>query len=423
MHPFSIPGHRSVSWQTLGLALLLSTAGTTMVSAQQENPLVLPQPFDLYSTEAGVIHDPEPRANAFVGAQLFQSKDQLLAGGAHRILVFDQDDNKNWNMTERIDAPKDAVNPGTFGTNSFVTDDLLIAKTIMPGQQTDVYQYMKMDDGWKRLDNLALTDLPETCILNQSISMGGDTLLIHSNHGVEVFRFDRDKKTHQWEQTLEPPFEHERNRFGYSTATNGSYIAVASWEGSDQPERVDMYERDAVGKWVRTTQLPREAKNAEWFGRTLLFSGDTIFVGTPRWNGTTGCVLIFQRSPEGHWSEKQQLQVFPDSLGSLGNHLAFEGDTLLVGAGCEGYQGSAYVFKQAENGRFSRIAMLASVKEPITSGFGAKVAIVNEDLLVASILKPQAGHGAAGAIHCFRLPIDEEPPAETPSEETQARNE
>ena len=407
----------------LPLFVFLSERGL-LAAPQEITPQVagekpsLPAPFDLYSEEQEQILDPEPRTHGYFGAQLYSIDNGLVVGGAHRIRIFEFDDEGSCNVAHTIHAPENAQNPGTFGTNFSACNDLIAAKTIMPGSQNAIYRYQKTDAGWKQLSNIEPDDLPEGCVLRHNLVVVDDLLLVDSERGVEVFRFNKETSNHNWEATLHPPYETEINRFGFTMATDGNRIAVTSFEGSEVPEAIDIYEQSPDGTWARTAHLQPEDNKPEWFGRSLQFDEDLLFVGAPHWNITTGCVYIFEHTDDGSWSKKQQLKVFPDSLGSLGNHLHHQDGTLLIGAGCEGFQGSAYVFQRSEDGSYQRTAMLCSTREPVGSGFGAKVAVHNDDLFVASILAPYERNGTAGRIHHFRLPKTE--PAEKPADSKHA---
>jgi hypothetical protein len=150
--------------------------------------------------------------------------------------------------------------------------------------------------------------------------------------------------------------------------------------------------------------LPHPHAN-DWAGQAVAIEGTRVLVGVPNDDspegGNTGSARVFERSPDGSWSQAANLRALDRAQDdTFGNAVALAGDFALVGAQQDdGHLGAAYVFERSPNGSWSQAAkLLPSVRSAYS--FGHDVALSGARALVGSHSDEDAGEDA-GAAHVF----------------------
>ena len=117
------------------------------------------------------------------------------------------------------------------------------------------------------------------------------------------------------------------------------------------------------------------------FGSSVSISGDTAMVGAPSTSsGATGVVTTYARNWSGQWTETGQL-TSSDQAGNndFGRSISVDGDTALVGAIGDddngSSSGSAYIFKQQQDGTWLETAKLTASDGGSYARFGHSVAL------------------------------------------------
>jgi hypothetical protein len=231
------------------------------------------------------------------------------------------------------------------------------------------------------------------------------------------------------------------DQFGYAVALSGNTLAVGAYLEDSAAVGLNGNQTDntaldsgAVYVFVRTgttwaQQAYVKASNtagADYFGRSVALSGDTLAVGAyfedsaaTGVNGTqadntafnSGAVYVFVRTG-ATWT--QQAYVKPSNTGPgdvFGNSVALSGDTLAVGAygedsaaaGVNGDQsnntagdsGAAYVFVRSGTTWTQQAYVKASNPGPIDA-FGYSVALSGDTLAVGAYLEDGAATGVNG---------------------------
>jgi FG-GAP repeat protein len=157
-----------------------------------------------------------------------------------------------------------------------------------------------------------------------------------------------------------------------------------------------------------TQQQKLEASDAgaiDQFGSSVAISGETVVVGSPGDNGTTGIfqgsAYVFVRSG-GVWIQQQKLEASDaEAADTFGFSVAIDGETVVVGAldddGAAGSnQGSAYVFVRS-GGVWSQQQKLEAADAAADDTFGTSVAISGETVVVGA----RADDGGAGSAYVF----------------------
>ena len=190
-----------------------------------------------------------------------------------------------------------------------------------------------------------------------------------------------------------------QDSFSYSVAISGDTAVVGAPRnsgGSGLQSRGSAYVYVRSGDtWTQQQKLaPSDGATTDQFGYSVAINGNTIAVG--RYNTTTGQnradgkVYIFTRSGTV-WTETQTLVSSDIAQGDLfGNSLAFENDTLVVGAlnkqvGANFFQGAVYVFTRSGGaGNFTQQQKLTASDGVFADFFGYSVAISGDSVIVGA---------------------------------------
>jgi hypothetical protein len=132
------------------------------------------------------------------------------------------------------------------------------------------------------------------------------------------------------------------------------------------------------------------------------------------WAMAAGAMLLVLAAPGGDAeAQTPGFPVFPGKLVSndiadqdwFASAVAISGNTAIVGAfGARGEQGAAYIFEQVDSSAndWHQVARLAPSGPGIVHGFGSSVAISGDTAVVGAPLEPFDGVTAPGAAYVFR---------------------
>jgi len=145
-------------------------------------------------------------------------------------------------------------------------------------------------------------------------------------------------------------------------------------------------------------KLPRPAGRGGTIYESIVVSGDTLVVGSPDENGPggwmSGAAYVYSRKTSGAWKKKQRL-VASDGApwGHFSLDIAFDGDTLVIGAGAnDNDENAVYVFT-LQAGLWKEDQKLTTTDE--TKNFGQHVAVHGDTLVV--------GDWSNGSAYVFSL--------------------
>ncbi|MDQ7014333.1 MAG: GC-type dockerin domain-anchored protein [Planctomycetota bacterium] len=157
--------------------------------------------------------------------------------------------------------------------------------------------------------------------------------------------------------------------------------------------------------WIR--QDPLEANDGEEgdsFGRALAIDEDTIVIGAPGDddNGPqSGSAYVFTRTG-GLWSQAAKLQPDdPQASAFFGSAVAIQGDLIAVGSSgpSDSSPGNVYLFTR-NNGTWTQQQQLSPAGGQVGDGFGTRVEMRNDTIVVSALWDPHAGT-RAGAAYLF----------------------
>ncbi len=194
--------------------------------------------------------------------------------------------------------------------------------------------------------------------------------------------------------------------FGRDVAIDGDTIVVGASANDVAAIGQDeggawVFERNQGGadNWGEVAQLTAsDYAFADYFGRDVAISGDTIIVGA--WGDdaplNSGSAYIFERNLGGadNWGEATKLTA-SDAFGGdwFGYFVDISGDTLIVGAlfdDAPNNSGAAYVFERNLGGadNWGEAAKLKASDAFVSDQFGRSVSIDGDTIVVGATLGP-----------------------------------
>lgn len=172
--------------------------------------------------------------------------------------------------------------------------------------------------------------------------------------------------------------------FGNDVAIDGSIIAVGATSAESGAGAVYIFERDPDGNYTQSQKLVGNDSN-NTFGTSVSLNNGVVVIGDNGHTSSTGAVYIFHRSTSGVWSKIQKITASDASTGDyFGESVSISGDTLVVGAyGENSSRGAAYIFQQTDLGWVEQ-QKITSATRVIGALFGDRVSISNNTIVIGS---------------------------------------
>ena len=212
-----------------------------------------------------------------------------------------------------------------------------------------------------------------------AVSIGGDYAIVNAKATGRVYR---RLSGNLWIPSANLPV-------AGALSISGDYAAVGVDRENQSRGAVYVFHRTGTDSWdsgVRITVA--EANQGYRFGKNVAIRGDYLIVGAAAASGSTQA-YVFRRVGENSWDAGTKL-VAPDgqSLDEFGCAVAIAGDYAVVGAQgrYEGLseEGAVYVFRRTGDNAWDSVVKLVSPNAPSGEGFGARVAIDGDYLVVAT---------------------------------------
>lgn len=207
--------------------------------------------------------------------------------------------------------------------------------------------------------------------------------------------------------------------FGYAVSMDGDYAII----GAPGTKSAHIFTR-AEGIWVGPTKLSESdgLDVPSGFGASVAISADLAVVGSVGWadEGDTGEVCVFRRAADDWELEKvlshRDAEVIHDPIpgGQFGACISTDGETIVVGApGFEDSTGRVYVFQSRcvpdfndiVRGQVSRYIWLSSVLVASDGApdvrFGASVSVKGDTIIVGAPGHSDNGAGS-GAVYILQ---------------------
>ncbi len=291
-----------------------------------------------------------------------------------------------------------------------------------------VYVYRRDGSDWTEVAALAASDATDGDGFGSAISVDGEQLLVSAvtDENGAVYMFHRDGRSWNEIGTLMTSGGLDSDRFGASMSRDGTWLLVGAPAAADGWGAAVVFEMQDY-QWVQVARLAGmrpevehgageergaphgeaddepvdrgedgedndegEPPAPERFGSAVLISGEWAVVGAPNANKRAGLAYVFRNGDDG-WEQMTTLGDFSEENDRFGSSLAIKGSELLVGAVGVGQLGSVRRFQyDAENAEFRRAASMFPF-EGTAFGFGAAIAVQDDDVYVAA---PRANNGS-----------------------------
>ncbi|MEM7247314.1 MAG: thrombospondin type 3 repeat-containing protein [Acidobacteriota bacterium] len=337
----------------------------------------------------------ETEAESRCGESVAISGDTILVGcegadeGRGRVLVYRRDTGGTWRELPSLsasdaDAEQDGTSP-EFGAALALHEDRVAVGAPHSRSEGAVYTYRlhrDADDGDRR------SACADNCPLDYN-----------------PFQEDRDEDG--LGDACDPcPSDPANDEDGDGHCAESDNCPTVS--NSDQADR----DGDGVGdacdgpEWCPEELAPEDLVGDDLFGSNVATDGPWMAVSAIGHDDFDGAVYLFERQGTG-WREVTKLTSELDHY--FGHHLALSGNRLVVGAlgGALNERtdpGSVTVF-ELRDGSWERIARFLPEWSTDDDGFGHRVALQGDQILVTSDLHPEGPR--LGVVHVFELEGEE----------------
>src|SRR5499426_2316816 len=236
-------------------------------------------------------------------------------------------------------------------------DDVTVAN------QGSVRVFVRDSGVWIEQQTLTASDGTGLDGFGRAVAINGNTIVVgasgHDGSRGAAYVFVERGGVFNQAQKLVASDRAANDLFGTSVAINGTTLVVGAM-GDDGNRGAAHVFAQTDGLWIEQQKLVAGDRSVpafpfDTFGRSVVLSGDTIIIGTPR-DGIgaptpAGAAYVF-RLVDGVWSQRQKLAASDDGpTNRFGNGLALSGETLVVGApGASNDRGAVYVFARDQAG-------------------------------------------------------------------------
>ncbi len=337
----------------------------------------------------------------------------------------------------KFTAGSDGERNGAFGASVAVDDAAaVVGGTVVVGAPKHnvgsksnagaAYVFTEVDGVWSGpIELTAGSDGAENDWFGYSVAVEGNVAVIgayqhDTNDNADAgaaYVFIRDPLTGVWSKPVKLIADDgaENDWFGYSVAVDGETIVVGARWHNGKAGAAYVFTRNSMTRvWgddpgvsgtqrIQTAKLTASDGGAfNYFGHSVAVDGETIVIGAPGYNDSTGVAYVFTRDSgtgvwgndpepgETHRVETAKLTAFNGHAGDgFGNSVAVDGNTAVVGAQQgDGERGSAYVFTEptgdggwADN---TETAKLAASDRELGDHFGNSVAVRGGSIVVGA---------------------------------------
>lgn len=283
---------------------------------------------------------------AFIGAPLFNQGG--VNTGTVSIYRFD---GATWNLTQVLTSPSPLGFGFGFGTSLALSGDVLLVgepRSMFGGPDSGAASVFRFaDPDWIAEATLLRANASPGDLFGTSVAISGNRALIGApgvdqqgitTAGAAVF-FDFDGTDWVEGQALAPTSP-SGGSFGIAVALEGDRAFIGADEADSavgpQTGSVSWFERNG-GSWtLAEVMTPPDATLGSAFGGSIALLGDDLFVGARNQGvpgtGGQGATYPFRFIGQD-WTPQDAIVAEGSSFGDdFGSSLAFDGETLLVGA-------------------------------------------------------------------------------------------
>ena len=386
-----------------------------------------------YRLEQHKLNALDAATGDFFGYSVALSGDTLVVGSglddhaagtnAGSAYVFIRSGNA-WAQQAKLMASNGAAHD-YFGFSAAISGDTLVigapADLSVGTANGSVYVFVRNGQVWSQQAWITAADGSPGDQFGLAVAISGDTLVVgapYDNHtsgsdAGSAYVFVRSGTAWSLQAWIKAGDAGAGERFGYAAALEGETVVI----GSPDDSHTGVFHAGAAYVFVRngtlwTQQAWIKASDLgvnDFFGATVGLAGDTVVVGAPYDDHTSGTnagsTYVFTRTGSV-WSQEAALKSTkggPDDL--FGYSVAVEGDTLVAGSGLDDHaggvnSGSASLFSRS-GGLWMPQGKLIASDAAAGDRFGSAVALSANLLVVGSPAGNFAGASDTGSVYVY----------------------
>ena len=316
----------------------------------------------------------------------------------------------------------------SFGTSMALDGDTLAigapGKEVVGTETSNagaVYIFRRENGSWVEQAVLQASNAQDGDSFGSQVALKGDTLAVAArredgvNNAVTdagaVYIFVRTNATWTEQAIVRASNTESFDLFGFAIALDHDLLAV----GAPLEDHASNLRQAAGATYVFTRQngvwteqkilRASDAEMDDWFGTSIALQNNTLIVGASHASDDAGAVYVFNKI-NTTWHQQTILEASNgEAEDYFGHSLAFDANTLVVGATHEDGQannlvqaGAAYVFIQGTDNSWGEQTVLRAFDANPFDSFGASVAVAGDRIVVgarsadgATNLMPDAG--------------------------------
>ena len=303
-----------------------------------------------------------------------------------------------WVETGKLAHPEPSEGNG-FGFSLAHSGDRLLVTAANPRSPENggVHTFSRDGSGWSHDGRIVPEGLPDGMIVGMAMVLSGDVAAINGGSRTgdgTVLLFRNVDGDWVQEAMLESPGAQERTGFGSALALSGETLVVGA-PGADSTSGAAYVYEDGSDGWTMTGELTIADGPGSYLGISAMVIEDRVLVGAGSPLDQGGKVVSFSRQ-DGEWIEAGRLAAFDGGAGDqFGSTMATDGQTLWVGApGANERRGGIYEFAGRTGDGWNSVSKVAA-PEPEAGDWMGTIVAHGDGVLVSGMPRDDYGLGTA----------------------------
>ncbi len=332
--------------------------------------------------------------------------------------IYERNTSGKWVLIKKIVA-SDGAADDEFGVSVAISGDtVVVGATFGDGNNSNsgsAYVFERDFGGsnnWGEVKKIVASDGAVDDLFGRSVAISGDVVVVGANRddntstdSGSAYIFERNKGgNNNWGQTKKILASDgaDGDLFGFSVTVSGDSVVVgARWNDDDgfNSGSAYIFERNKGGNdnWGEVKKiLASDGAVVDFFGTSVVIDVDTLVVGALFSDGkdvNSGSVYIFKRDQGGNnnWGQAKKIVASDGATNDeFGASIAISGDTVVVGASRDNYNGefsgSAYIYNRHQGGNenWGQVKKILAPDGVERDRFGISVAISGDAVVIGA---------------------------------------
>lgn len=396
---------------TLVLLLFVNLFYPSISHGQGNNTTTLAEIEKLVNSDAGI-------ADGFGTAIAVDDSVAVIGAPGHNFrngaaYVFKKNAN-TWVQVAKLAPNSPYINNRRVGLSVDISGNTIVVgsyQSAAGGLHSGIaYVYEKPAGGWVDMTQTAIlrSSLPDIGDQNaHAVAIDGNTIAVGAGEKIEDVYMPGavliyEKPLNSWVDAFEndiifPTGGPHRGQFGRALHFEDNILVVGAngidFPGSTNPGFAYVFENNE-NEWIQKGKLTAsDGVVNDKFGLSVERHMNTIIIGSPHHNDSTGAAYIFEE-PIGGWANMiETAKITPsdgDNQDFFGVSVGIHDETILVGSFYDDdlgdNSGSVYIFKKPENGWSTATEddKILPTNGQADDEFGINVTIHNDDILIGA---------------------------------------